>query len=906
MRGGAGGAPPPPPPPRSTIENDADIECAADIPLLGSSRIQARAPRQRLSTSSLGSAAAPSKSPRTYSRHDAMVPRLQHIPDHDDDDAKGAVATSIPNGRACSDIHGPRATSRRRDDGLSSSKTRARGNATTRASASIDRSDAMSARAYSSSSRVLWSGTPSAGGAVGGGTVPESLSDAPSHERIAQWREQHIQALQNEALASRKGYLDARSGIVKHRRHVREDLASGTDVPLRSVLRYLSQEELQDALVYLGLLVAIMVRCIVALGDWSGRGTPPMHGDFEAQRHWLELTWHLPTDEWYLYDLSYWGLDYPPFTAWVSWLCAWVAMWFPALRDGLELDTSRGSETPAVVLYMRLSVLVLDVLIYLPSVAWFISRRYESRSKRVRQIALLSVWLQPMLILVDHGHFQYNSVMLGLSAMSFALLQSKLPNVHASIRGPAVATAALQRLVLDTLSRHVSLRYLAAAVLFSLSLCFKQMALYYAPAIFAIMFGRCVGLLLSHQWLRGMALFAGLACVTTATFVSVFAPWLRSWTDLAQVIHRIFPLARGLFEDKVANVWCALSVLPVGAKWKLQHMFHVSTLAKLSLVTVLLAILPSCVLLFLASIESVYRESIMDDAQAEQVVAKVRRHAGSVASGKSYSRLASSMRDDGGCARSLAASVHDSSRGSDRHSVASGSLLAGSTSTLMRGADGHSRPSASITPTMTAIRPTSHRSSVTPSPAAELFPYTLVSTSLAFFLFGFQTHEKSILLPLLPLTMLMTVKGDRTGAGAVAADWEWAVLTNNVGMFSLWPLLLRDGQGLAWCILLLVWNALIGYRPWEALHTIRATFVAWLSAAAHFGMLGLLLLQGFVACAPRIAWIDGLLLRYPDLFPVLNVLLCMPVFMMVWLWSLKKHLEMTLASGVLAITKTSK
>ena len=104
----------------------------------------------------------------------------------------------------------------------------------------------------------------------------------------------------------------------------------------------------------------------------------------------------------------------------------------------------------------------------------------------------------------------------------------------------------------------------------------------------------------------------------------------------------------------------------------------------------------------------------------------------------------------------------------------------------------------------------------------------------------------------------------------------------------------------------LVWNALIGYRPWEALHTTRATFVAWLSAAAHFGMLGLLLLQGFVACAPRIAWIDGLLLRYPDLFPVLNVLLCMPVFMMVWLWSLKKHLEMTLASGVLAITKTSK
>ena len=64
-----------------------------------------------------------------------------------------------------------------------------------------------------------------------------------------------------------------------------------------------------------------------------------------------------------------------------------------------------------------------------------------------------------------------------------------------------------------------------------------------------------------------------------------------------------------------------------------------------------------------------------------------------------------------------------------------------------------------------------------------LLPYTLLSTSLAFFLLGFQTHEKSILLPLLPLTLLLTTKGDRTGAGAAVADWEWAVLANNVGVF---------------------------------------------------------------------------------------------------------------------------
>lgn len=54
--------------------------------------------------------------------------------------------------------------------------------------------------------------------------------------------------------------------------------------------------------------------------EHSGFQIPPMHGDFEAQRHWMELTIHLPMSKWYTYDLQYWGLDYPPLTAYHSWL----------------------------------------------------------------------------------------------------------------------------------------------------------------------------------------------------------------------------------------------------------------------------------------------------------------------------------------------------------------------------------------------------------------------------------------------------------------------------------------------------------------------------------------------------------------------------------------------------------
>jgi hypothetical protein len=54
--------------------------------------------------------------------------------------------------------------------------------------------------------------------------------------------------------------------------------------------------------------------------SYAGFQSPPMHGDFEAQRHWMELTNHVPMVQWYLHDLEWWGLDYPPLTAYHSWL----------------------------------------------------------------------------------------------------------------------------------------------------------------------------------------------------------------------------------------------------------------------------------------------------------------------------------------------------------------------------------------------------------------------------------------------------------------------------------------------------------------------------------------------------------------------------------------------------------
>ena len=66
----------------------------------------------------------------------------------------------------------------------------------------------------------------------------------------------------------------------------------------------------------------VLLRYLVSLHPFSGMGKPPIHGDFEAQRHWMEITTNLPVSQWYTdspeNELSYWGLDYPPLTAYHS------------------------------------------------------------------------------------------------------------------------------------------------------------------------------------------------------------------------------------------------------------------------------------------------------------------------------------------------------------------------------------------------------------------------------------------------------------------------------------------------------------------------------------------------------------------------------------------------------------
>ncbi len=69
-------------------------------------------------------------------------------------------------------------------------------------------------------------------------------------------------------------------------------------------------------------------------------------------------------------NLSYWGLDYPPLTAYHSWLCGAVAN--SINPTWVALTTSRGHESYQHKLFMRNSVLLVDMLVFFSGVAFFV------------------------------------------------------------------------------------------------------------------------------------------------------------------------------------------------------------------------------------------------------------------------------------------------------------------------------------------------------------------------------------------------------------------------------------------------------------------------------------------------------------------------------------------------------
>ncbi|PRT54840.1 putative dolichyl pyrophosphate Man9GlcNAc2 alpha-1,3-glucosyltransferase [Wickerhamiella sorbophila] len=478
--------------------------------------------------------------------------------------------------------------------------------------------------------------------------------------------------------------------------------------PAGALLRAFDNPQWQWLLRYLVVGFAICIAASVGLGGYSGMGVPPMYGDFEAQRHWLEITQHLPPKQWYFYDLQWWGLDYPPLTAYHSWVLGKVGSWINP--EWFALDSSRGYESAALKAFMRQTVLASEALTYLPAVFFYSLQARELFDLPVLDWALQlgTVLLQPTLLLVDNGHFQYNSVMLGLFVFSLYFLGSK----------------------------HL----VPASICFVSAMFFKQMALYYSPVIFFAILG-CTTSIRPLNIKFGSLVAVGTTVIVTCLLL--LCPFLQK-DLLAQLVIRVFPFSRGLWEDKVASLWCTANTFI-----KFKVLFSDAQLRQFALIATLVGMSPSCI--------------------------------------QAYRR-----------------------------------------------------------PTKTVL------------------PWCFASCSWAFFLFSFHVHEKNVLLPLMPTTLLFFTS-DQTTRAMVA----WI---NNVAYFSMWPLLKRDGLAWQYCIVVILWNYLFGL--WKAQPT---RIFHQLVVAGSYAAIGLVCITEKFGLMPMLD-------KYPDLWTVANITISFACFVYFWLW----------------------
>ena len=82
-----------------------------------------------------------------------------------------------------------------------------------------------------------------------------------------------------------------------------------------------------------------------------------------------------------------------------------------------------------------------------------------------------------------------------------------------------------------------------------------------------------------------------LGLTVILTFVLCWLPFILTGGDGgAQLLRRLFPFGRGLYEDKVANFWCSISML-----LKVRQLFSRAFLIKLSFLVTLVSLLPSSI-----------------------------------------------------------------------------------------------------------------------------------------------------------------------------------------------------------------------------------------------------------------------------------------------------------------------
>ncbi len=176
-------------------------------------------------------------------------------------------------------------------------------------------------------------------------------------------------------------------------------------------------------------IFSILLKTLTGLYEYNGENKPPKYGNFETQRHWMEITINLKITDWYNDSVSnpkdYWPIDYPPLSAYHSYIFGYCFKYL--IPDSMILFTSHGYENNLFKILMRLVCLFSDIFIFHFACFFYckfiyLDRKFGNENYFKFYIMLFILLISPIFIIIDHGHFQFNQVIHGLFIFSIYFL----------------------------------------------------------------------------------------------------------------------------------------------------------------------------------------------------------------------------------------------------------------------------------------------------------------------------------------------------------------------------------------------------------------------------------------------------------------------------------------------------
>jgi alpha-1,3-glucosyltransferase len=344
--------------------------------------------------------------------------------------------------------------------------------------------------------------------------------------------------------------------------------------------------------------------------------------DWDVHRHWKAVTRHIsPSSHWYYddhYVSTFHTTDYPPGFLWLEYI--WsnnpIVEWLLHIR--INRDNGSDSDTISTVLdancfklwndhdnfihsdscvsYLRATVMVGDIVLWYG--AWLLSGtlvevindRDANYSFHVFCAIFVGIVGHPALFWLDHVHFQYNGLLLGVLLASIScLLRARISAHHMNTTARELGSKQRRWRYLSMYHRYS----LTGAALFAGLLTMKHLYLTLAPWYFVYLLGAYVIVQKSKatatipQLLTSVDLpttTSRLLVLGTFTVVMLVLPLLPllmtasslrgfydhvelgttstpMWRQLVKkIFSRLFPFGRGLVHDYwAANIWALYS-----------------------------------------------------------------------------------------------------------------------------------------------------------------------------------------------------------------------------------------------------------------------------------------------------------------------------------------------------------